>query len=348
MAAWEDGKLVLENYLTGRKATVTAPVIQVMDAMSEYEDVAAVRDRLKIPAIDALVDTLVDMDLVTEEGSPLAAKEDLIDSIWRWGHDARYFHYATNNLNFLSDPADQKDYLLRRAEQVPPPSPYKEYPHAGIPLSRTHTQRTSELWRVLSQRRTCRSFTGAPIGLDEFADILLWTWGKTGFLSYPRTGDFVVKTSPSGGARHPIEVYPVVLAVHNAEPGIYHYSVKRNSLVQLRAGRFTDLVVQLCADHEWIRNAAAVFFMTAVIDRSAWKYPHSHAYRVLHLDAGHLGQTFHLVCTALGLGPFTFAATRNPAVERALGIDGVSEIVLYTAAVGQPDRPLTAVHGLTS
>jgi hypothetical protein len=54
------------------------------------------------------------------------------------------------------------------------------------------------------------------------------------------------------------------------------------------------------------------------------------------LDAGHLGQTFHLVCTSLGLGPFTFAATRNPAVEQALGIDGVNEIVLYTAAVGVP------------
>ena len=25
---------------------------------------------------------------------------------------------------------------------------------------------------------------------------------------------------------------------------------------------------------------------------------------VIHLDAGHLGQTFHLVCTALGLAPF--------------------------------------------
>lgn len=50
--------------------------------------------------------------------------------------------------------------------------------------------------------------------------------------------------------------------------------------------------------------------MTAVVERSAWNYPNVHAYRVPHLDAGRLGQTFHLVCTELGLGPFTFA-TRN-------------------------------------
>jgi SagB-type dehydrogenase family enzyme len=146
----------------------------------------------------------------------------------------------------------------------------------------------------------------------------------------------VVKTSPSGGARHPIEVYPVVLAIENIEPGIYHYSVRENSIAALRTGGVADLAVELCAGHEWIRTAAAVFFMTAVVERSAWKYPSSHAYRVLHLDAGHLGQTFHLVCTELGLGPFTFAATYNPAVEAALGIDGVTEIVMYTAAVGVP------------
>jgi hypothetical protein len=43
-----------------------------------------------------------------------------------------------------------------------------------------------------------------------------------------------------------------------------------------------------------------------------------------------------LVCTRLGLGPFTTAATRNRAIERELGLDGVSEIVVYTAAVGVP------------
>jgi SagB-type dehydrogenase family enzyme len=76
--------------------------------------------------------------------------------------------------------------------------------------------------------------------------------------------------------------------------------------------------------------------MTAVIERSSWKYRHSHAYRVLYLDAGHLGQTFQLVCTYLGLGPCTFAATHNRLIERELGLDGVSEIVIYTAAVGVP------------
>jgi len=76
--------------------------------------------------------------------------------------------------------------------------------------------------------------------------------------------------------------------------------------------------------------------MTAVTERSMWKYPNSHAYRVLLLDAGHLGQTFHLVCTQLGLAPFTTAATDDLAIEETLGLDGVSEFPIYAAATGLP------------
>ena len=44
--------------------------------------------------------------------------------------------------------------------------------------------------------------------------------------------------------------------------------------------------------------------MTAVIERSRWKYRMARAYRVLLTEAGHLCQVFYLVATALGLAPF--------------------------------------------
>jgi SagB-type dehydrogenase family enzyme len=79
-----------------------------------------------------------------------------------------------------------------------------------------------------------------------------------------------------------------------------------------------------------------VFFMTSMVQRSMWKYPVSHALRVVLLDAGHLGQTFHLVSTALGLAPYSFAATDNAGIEKLLAIDGVREIPIYTCALGAP------------
>ena len=52
------------------------------------------------------------------------------------------------------------------------------------------------------------------------------------------------------------------------------------------------------------------------------------------LEAGHFCQTFCLVATALGLAPFCSAALADSTIERDLGIDGVSESVLYACGVG--------------
>jgi len=79
--------------------------------------------------------------------------------------------------------------------------------------------------------------------------------------------------------------------------------------------------------------------MTAVFSREQWKYPTARAYRVIQLDAGHLCQTFCLVATWLGLAPFCTAALADTRIEKTLGIDGISESVIYAAGVGhRPDR----------
>ncbi len=170
--------------------------------------------------------------------------------------------------------------------------------------------------------------------MQDFSTILGWTWGAQRVVSDPGVGQHLLKTSPSGGARHPIEAYPVVLRVAGVAPGVYHYSVRHHALTRLRKGRFERQVTALCAHQPWVGQAAAIFLMTAILGRTMWKYSHAHALRVVLLEAGHLGQTFHLLCTSLGLGPFSCAALRDSGIERLLGIDGVTEIPVYAAAVG--------------
>jgi len=76
--------------------------------------------------------------------------------------------------------------------------------------------------------------------------------------------------------------------------------------------------------------------MTAVFARSMWKYRHPRAYRVVQLDAGHLGQTFCLTATRMSLAPFSTAALDDTLIERDLGIDGISESVIYVTGCGMP------------
>lgn len=337
VAYWEEGQFVLENYLTNKQTTVDPLVTHLLQEVNDYQAKLAVQEHFgSIPCGAEIVEVLIGQDVLVVEKSPLDKKERLVEGTWSWDHAARYFHYSTQHTVFEDNLEAEGAELASLARRVPPPSPFKDYGRSDVTLRGSFEERSSEFWNVLRARRTKRRFAREPISLEDFSSLLLWTWGRTLTIKDPEIGEYILKTSPSGGARHPVEVYPVVLRVNGAKPGIYHYSVERHELETLRLGDFEDLVARLCANQVWVQDAAAVFFMTAVLPRSMWKYKHAHAYRVILLDAGHLGQTFHLVCTKLGLAPFTSAATQDSAIESALGLDGVSEIPVYTAATGIP------------
>jgi SagB-type dehydrogenase family enzyme len=120
------------------------------------------------------------------------------------------------------------------------------------------------------------------------------------------------------------------------DPGLYHYDVRDHALEVISSEATPQTARAYCADQPYVADAAALFIMTGVFARSMWKYQHPRAYRVVLLDAGHLGQTFCLTATRLGLAPFTTAALKDTLIERDLGIDGISESVLYVTGIGMP------------
>jgi SagB-type dehydrogenase family enzyme len=126
----------------------------------------------------------------------------------------------------------------------------------------------------------------------------------------------------------------MALRVTDLPRGIYHYAAGDHQLERIRAGASREEAVRCLAKQDWWRNAAAVVFMTAVFARPQWRYPFSRAYRAVLIEAGHLCQTFCLVATWLGLAPFCSMALPDSRVERLLGVDGVTESVLYAAGAG--------------
>jgi SagB-type dehydrogenase family enzyme len=115
---------------------------------------------------------------------------------------------------------------------------------------------------------------------------------------------------------------------------MYHYQAKDNRLARLPAKVSPRMASAYCADQSYFGGAAALFIMTAVFARTMWKYGRARAYRVVLLEAGHLCQTFCLTATRLGLAPFCTAALKDSLIEKDLGLDGISESVVYVAGVG--------------
>jgi SagB-type dehydrogenase family enzyme len=326
------GELVLENYLTGRRSAVDARVIPPLQSLTDATPWPRAVERFR--GLQDLLTQLLEQHVVLPVGGRLDRDESAVLDAWPWDRDAHYFHWSTRRTAFTFDVSDERRMLLERARTTPQPPAYTYYagrPETVLPPAEPND---TTLANALSGRRTRRDFASQPMSLQDLATVLGVTWGVSSLRSDPGVGVVALKTSPSGGARHPTEAYCLPLRVTGLERGVYHYCAGRHSLSLISRGVDEDIALAALAGQSWALDAAAVFFMTSVTRRSAWKYRQSHAYRVVLLDAGHLGQTFHLVCTALGLGPWTSAALDETQAERLLALKDRSEIVVYTAACG--------------
>jgi len=189
-----------------------------------------------------------------------------------------------------------------------------------------------EFAHVLTKRRTWRKFDSKPLSLKALSTLLNLTVGVQAWVD-TQEGPVALKTSPSGGGRHPIEAYVAALQCQDVERGLYHYSADRHGLSRIGDVRRPD-VTKFLAGQDWFAAAGAVVFFTGVVARTMWRYPYGRAYRALLIEAGHVCQTFCLAATWLGLAPFCTLALADSAIEQKLGIDGVAEVILYAAGVG--------------
>ena len=333
---WLGAKLVFQNYATGARVTADPLTCQVLDFFDEWRPAEALARRFGSYTRASLKKALVRLtrhSLVHRSDQPAHPAEKALEA-WRpWNPAAGFFHLSTKDVAYEDNTAAVNRFLRRQARTWPMPAAVKHYPRARkFPLP--PPKREGEFARVLLARRTWRRFAPGAVTLSSLGTLLGLTWGVQDWVKSPGLGRLALKTSPSGGARHPIEAYVVALRVAGLPRGLYHYAADSHRLELLQLGTTRQQLTSWLANQYWFGSAAAVVLMTAVFPRSQWKYQHARAYRVVLLDAGHLCQTFCLVATWLNLAPFCTAALADTRIEKALGIDGVTESVLYVAGVG--------------
>jgi SagB-type dehydrogenase family enzyme len=177
--------------------------------------------------------------------------------------------------------------------------------------------------------------------LPTLGNLLGWTTGVQQWATLRGQGELPMKTSPSGGSRHPLELYVCVRRVDGLAPGIYHYASDNHCLELVARHKRPVRVQRYLPTQFYYEGAAALLLFTAVFDRYQWKYETPRAYRAVFIEAGHQCQTFCLMATDLGLAPFCSMALADREIEKDLRIDGVSEAAVYAAGVGL--RPRNAV-----
>jgi SagB-type dehydrogenase family enzyme len=332
-------RLVVEDFLSHRRHEINDDALTLLRRFDRWRTPAELGLGGYTPAsVRRSSLLLLRKGLLVAEGSRQAARQERLAAWQGWSPAGAYFHFATRDARFAETPR-QLGALVRRITHVPMPPIYKELPGPRLRLPAPSARLApGALGRALTARRTCREFLERPLPRRLLESVTALCFGRLGLIDGGPFGTLLHRSAPSGGGRHPIECYVMALQVSGLARGLYHYSVERNELVRLSARASREQVRRFTRGQAWFADAAAVFLLTAVFERTMWKYPTPRAYRVVLFDAAHACQNLLLAATSHGLGAYSVAALDESAIDSYLGVDGFSEGVLYVAGIGWPDR----------
>lgn len=336
---FDDGRLVWDGYLRGDRYALTPASMRVLRWFDRFKELDGIR--VADPALHGVAGHLLDTGVLVAEGSPAHEAEERVARDWAaWGPAPRYYHFASRTRSstyFLNLDEDARQ-MRANARAGAPPAPAKRHPGAPrVPLTGVGeaTWTRPHLLDALYGRRSERRFADGPVELAELATLLQVAAGAVAIRRDARLGDEVLLTSPSAGARTPVEVYAHVRDVTGLDGGVYHFDAADGALERVGDRRSP---AQLCAavgDQPWLAAAPVLLVYTAVLARSQWRYRSNRAYRDVLLGLGHLSQNVLLTATALGLGALFATATRDEEVERLVGCDGTGEVALAVTALGR-------------
>lgn len=345
-----------EHPLTAEELTALA---RLPEDWVELSEVAAA-DRPEIARLVArgvLLTRPGSLEPATAAGSDDAMSSDDADERVRrdhelaatsWDRHAAVYHYTSRwhdryqSLPSPMDPAwnDPSPAFDTFVSIHGPPAPtFRERTPAAPYIDLPTPTPKGLFFDLLRQRQVTRVYErDVDLPIDDLNTTLHTVWGAHGYRRL--SADLVVlkKTSPSAGALHPIEVYPVVRRVAGLEPGLYRYDVASHGLELLRAmshDNVSTFAERLAVGQAYFATAQVLFIMTARFSRTFWKYrAHSKAYRAVLFDAAHLSQTLFLTAAQLDRGAFVTVAFNEVDIDDALGLDPYREGAIALCGLG--------------
>jgi SagB-type dehydrogenase family enzyme len=186
---------------------------------------------------------------------------------------------------------------------------------------------------ILATRVSVRNFDPCSLSLENLATLLHYAYGVTrdnqGTL-FPRP----LRIVPSGGALYPLEIFFHTIHVTGLDVGLYHYNPAMNNLRLLCNEDSTHKIADAMVYPNLAVNASVIFFITAIFDRSVFKYG-NRVYRFILLEGGHVAQNVNLVANALGLGSVNIGGYFDREIDDLLGLDGITQSTIYMGALGK-------------
>jgi SagB-type dehydrogenase family enzyme len=241
------------------------------------------------------------------------------------------YHAATRNHPFL-DMAGGYDAMVEDNEIMQEYAGRDDYPSVFLDLPHTESVPLEDALDLEEPQ-----LRADP--RQQLALLLSGTFGKRRHLAaysdreYRYTQlELVFKSIPSGGSKHPTEALLVVERSRYLNPGLHHYSVRRNSVTRIADDprpALADLSTSAppaADEHEriWVLFALQV-------ERAMWRYRDPRSFRALLVDIGHAEA--HLAALANYVG-WRYSTVRAKDLSRLPALFGLESEKFPILTVG--------------
>ena len=310
-------EIVAFNFLTNSAFACSHDLLAFLTSVDEWtdlDDVCGQMPAMPPEEVRATVRGLLDVHALTEEHSSQSEAEEEFRANWRWGVPAALFHFSLRDKEQMSLEQTEALQRTRIAEESQPPLYQTNAWANGSAVKLPPALDDNDLLQLMARRRTVRTASARDISLKQLSDCLFAGCGITG-KTENCVGVLPLSMTPSGGARNPYEAYVYARSVDGLDLGFYHYSALDHTLARLGTNEL-PLPSTLLNGQDWADEMPCVIILVAQLERTMWKYDDANAYRVVLIEAGHIGQNVMLAATQHGLSACPTAALCHSEISR--------------------------------
>ena len=232
-AYWQNGQLCFHNFATRRTVSgkpITCELLAFFDRWRTSQEAVKHFAEYTQRSVRSTLAQLVKLGLLLRNDSPELKRDSRIANEWSAWLPQGSFHFCTKDAIYVDRSNWSSDRLKAILPKTPQPKLFKIVKGAAKTALPSRVFPDSEFVRVLMSRKTHRQFSKQQLPLETVSQLLSLVWGVNGYLYSRRFGRLLHKTSPSGGARHPGEVYLMALRVKGLKAGLYHYQPATHQL----------------------------------------------------------------------------------------------------------------------
>lgn len=273
-------------------------------------------------------------DFLIEEKLILSSTNSMVKDYKEWEkfnwEEAFIYHKGTRDYPFLqmniqsSHQADE-ERMIQYSQETPVPKKYLELPY----LSKKDIAVISDYEAYLDKIKDL------PLSFKHLSFIFDFCFSEKGNLDFGVQGKFLKKTIPSGGARHPLEVYYCSFDNNILPKGVYHFSVKENSFHQIKKDNSYHKLKKATFDLfiKYDENPKGLLVFNSLVGRAMWRYRESRSWRAVMIEIGHAVMIYRLICNLLNIEGYTYHKFNDKLIGEVLNLDAKTNIPLYAATI---------------